>query len=31
MNRMHFFSGKKMLAAGALALTLTAGAAQTSR
>lgn len=31
MNRMHFFSGKKMLAAGALALALTAGAAQTSQ
>ena len=28
---MHFFFGKKMLAAGALALTLTAGAAQTSQ
>lgn len=28
---MHFFSGKKMLAAGALALALTAGAAQTSQ
>ncbi|MDD6421095.1 MAG: hypothetical protein PUF91_06770 [Lactobacillus delbrueckii] len=31
MNRMHFFSGKKMLAAGALALALTAGATQTSQ
>ena len=31
MNRMHFFFGKKMLAAGALALTLTAGATQTSQ
>ena len=28
---MHFFFGKKMLAAGALALTLTAGATQTSQ
>lgn len=28
---MHFFSGKKMLAAGALALALTASAAQTSQ
>ncbi|WP_296225214.1 hypothetical protein [uncultured Lactobacillus sp.] len=31
MNRMYFFSGKKMLAAGALALALTASAAQTSQ